>query len=68
MAEIKYQVNQVKDQVGQGQGQELDNSNLEIEEETVEDILEDDGLENILWDMFVEHIKNKKGQSNNWII
>ena len=24
------------------------NSNLEIEEETVEDILEDDGLENIL--------------------
>ena len=45
------------------------NSNLEIEEETVEDILEDDELENILWDMFVEHIKNKKkGQSNNWII
>ena len=45
------------------------NSNLEIEEETVEDILEDDELENILWDMFVEHIKNKKkGQSYNWII
>ena len=45
------------------------NSNLEIEEETVRDILEDDELENILWDMFVEHIKNKKkGQSNNWII